>query len=131
MHFPVVPLPIPLSIPILSFFVIYSWLHRETRFAFPFAAVMLLGLFWRLTSTLKLASSSLAVKVLWARLHFLSTAIVAVYLFGVINKGHRMSQWNAPWPFVLALLEPSLVIFFALGGWATATYLCTASRPSE
>jgi PAS domain S-box-containing protein len=123
MHFPLVLLPIPLSVPILFVLALYGWSKRQTLFALPYAAIMLLGGLWGLASTLQLASASLTGKVAWERLHFLSTAIMPVVLFRIVLESRGRSRWAAPWPFAAFLLEPAFIVAVALSGWGGRLFM--------
>ena len=117
MRFPAVLLPIPLSVLVLLVLAFYGWTRRSTRFALPFAAIMLLGAFWGLASTLQLVSPSLAGKILGERLHLLSTGLIAVVLFRMVLESRGKSRWAEPWPFVVFLCEPAFVALMAVTGW--------------
>jgi len=84
---------------------------------------MFLGGLWALTSSFELAHGSLAGKVLWERLHFIPTALVAVALFATVLRTQGRTRWLAPWPFVLFLIVPALIISAALSGWGGGLFM--------
>ena len=123
MHYAPQQIPNGLAALILFVLALYGWSRRRTRLSLPFAGIMLLGAFWGACSTLELASEALATKILWNRLHFVSTTLGVVILFWIVLKSRGRARWLAPKRFFIFLIEPAAALVLALSGWGDWLFL--------